>query len=294
MIRKKSLWFALMASVLLGCSGAQKESSYLKRVWVSSAQNLSTPESVVYDAHSGMIYVSNVNAVTSKNPWQDNGGFISLLNAKGEVKKLHWVDGLKAPKGLTIGGEYLYVADLNGIVKIDPSEAKILKRYQAPKGVERLNDIVYDENRSMIYVSDSGTKALYALSEKDGVFHELYPKEKGDKAEENGLYLDQSGVVMQGSVGYLKMLDLKTHKVKILSSEVDIAIDGVTKYLSKGYLVSTWIGEIHHVDTQGKSKKLLDSKPEHTADICYVSELDLLLVPDFDKHIIAYKVKKIN
>jgi len=292
---KKIAWIALVASVMIGCSGGgAKESSYLKRVWVSGGSSLSVPESVVYDQAHNRLYVSNVNSGASGNPWQDNKGFISSLDSSGEVQVLHWVDGLKAPKGLALDGKMLYVADLNEVVKIDTENAKIIRRYRAPQGVERLNDIVYDANRSRLYVSDSKTKVIYALDEKNGKFTELYPKEQDPKAEQNGLCLNQDQLIMQGSVGYLKSLGLKDHHIRNLSSTLEVPIDGVTTYHDRGYLVSSWVGEIYHVSKNGTVLSLLKSKPSRSADIFYAPMLDLLLVPDFDAHIIAYKVKNIK
>jgi len=69
-----------------------------------------------------------------------------------------------------------------------------------------------------------------------------------------------------------------------------VAIDGVTKYRDKGYIVSTWIGGIFFIDKSGKVEAILGNK-FHTADIFYSKELDLLLVPNFAHKILAYKVK---
>ncbi len=291
---KKTVLITLFAFTMIGCSGGgASESSYLKRAWQSSGENLAVPESVVYDKELKVLYVSNVNSASSGNPWANNGGFISQIDKNGKVLNLKWITGLKAPKGLTLDGQFLYVADLDSVVKIDTAKSKIVATYQAPKGINKLNDIVYDKKRKLIYVSNSSSKELYSI-DAQGKFSALYAKEDSPKAEQNGLYIDQDNLVMQGAVGYLKTLALAKHDdIKTISNQVNIAIDGISKYQEKGYLISTWGGEIHFVGKKGTSKLLLDSKPTRSADIFYSSELDLLLVPDFNQHIIAYKIKNI-
>jgi len=290
----KQISFSVVLSLaLLGCGGGESESKNLKPVWQSSGASLAVPESVVYDDRKSQIYVSNVNAKASGNPWVDNEGFLSLLDTQGKVITLKWITGLKAPKGLALYGDTLYVADLDQVVKINTQHAKIVARFHAPKGVAKLNDLVYDPTRELIYVSDSSRKALYAVDAK-GDFSLLYAKEESQKAEQNGLYLDHDKLVMQGRVGYLKSLHLdKPKEVDILSQQINIPIDGITPYQDRGYLVSAWAGEIHFVSRNGTEKILIKTNPVHSADIFYSEKLDLLLVPDFDQHIIAYKVKNI-
>jgi hypothetical protein len=283
----------LLSFAIIGCSRGATESESLKIVWQSSGEALSVPESVVYDEEKRCFYVSNVNSQSSGNPWVNNSGFISVLNQDGSVKVLHWIEGLKAPKGLTLDGSMLYVADLDQVVKIDTIKGKIIERFQAPKGVDRLNDIVYDAKRHLLYLSNSSTKEIYQVDDK-GIFLRRYAKESDSKAEQNGLYIDHDNLIMQGSVGYLKALSLDSdNQLKSISNQIHIPIDGITKYKEKGYLVSAWGGEIHFIDKNGKERLLLDSKPNRSADIFYVQSLDLLLVPDFDKHVIAYKIKNI-
>jgi hypothetical protein len=204
------------------------------------------------------------------------------------VIKLKWAVGLKAPKGITVYRDSLYVADLDEVVKIDISSGKVVDRAKAPKGVVRLNDIVCSRKRESCFVSDSGTKKIFEVSES-GDFKLLYNKEKSPKAEQNGLFIDGDSLIMQGEVGKLKSLDLNGHKVTTISNSVGVAIDGITKYKDKGYIVSTWSGGVYLIDNRGKSKKLLGDR-FNTADIYYSKELDLLLVPNFDKSILAYRV----
>jgi hypothetical protein len=285
---KKSIYLALISLALISCANPPINSDVLSQSWESRGE-LAIPESVIYDRSQDSIFVSNVNSTKSSNPWSNNGGFISKLNAKGEVIKLKWATGLKAPKGIVSANGHLYASDLDSVVDIDISTGKIVHIFQAPKGIERLNDIAYDANRKLLFVSDSKTKQLFSVT-TDGKFTKIYDRENSPKAEQNGLLVDGDNLIMQGEMGKLKALNLTTQKVKIVTYRLGVAIDGVTKYRDKGYIVSTWIGGIFFIDKSGKVEAILGNK-FHTADIFYSKELDLLLVPNFAHKILAYKVK---
>ncbi len=282
---KKTLSLTLLL-LLTGCI----DSSSIKEQYKSSGANLSIPESVVYDKNQNVIYASNVNSIKSSNPWINNNGFISKLDKNGKVIKLKWATGLQSPKGLAVYKNSLFVSDLNQVVQIDTTTGKIVNKFPTPKGIKMLNDIACDEVKEECFVSDSGTKQIFKLS-KDGKFTLLYDKEKVSNPEQNGLYIDQDNLIMQGEVGKLKSLNLKTKKVTTISDSVGISIDGITKYEDKGYIVSTWSGGIYFVDKQGKTKQILGDG-FNTADIFYSNDLDLLLVPDFAHHILGYKVSQ--
>lgn len=277
----------LVLLFFVGC--IDNANSNLKEVWKSS-DSLSIPESVIYDKKQNLIYASNVNSIKSSNPWTNNNGFISKLDTNGKVIQLKWVTGLQAPKGLWVYKNNLFVADLNQVAQIDTNTGKIIHKFHAPKGITKLNDITCDEKKEVCFVSDSGTKRVFEVS-KNGKFTLLYDKEKSKNAEQNGLLVDNNKLIMQGEVGYLKALDLDTKKVTIITKDLGIAIDGVTKYKDKGYIVSTWSGGIYFVDNKGKVNQILGDE-FNTADISYSESLDLLLVPDFAHHIIAYKLNE--
>jgi len=285
---KKTL--SLITILLL--TGCLDSNSILKEQFKSSGESLSIPESVVYDKTKNSIYASNVNSIKSSNPWINNSGFISKLDKNGKVTKLKWIVGLQAPKGLAVYKNYLFASDLNQVVKIDTNTAKIVAKFPAPKGIKMLNDIACDETKEVCFVSDSGTKQIFEVS-KDGKFTLFYDKEKVKHPEQNGLYIDKDSLIMQGEVGKLKSLNLKTKKVTTISDSVGISIDGITKYKDKGYIISTWSGGIYFVNSSGKTKQILGDD-FNTADIFYSKDLDLLLVPDFAHHILGYKVNLIK
>src|SRR3990167_2886960 len=85
------------------------------------------PESALYSANHKAIFVSNI---ASGNPTETKRvGYISKISPEGKVIKAKWVANLKAPKGIAIIGNYLYVSDVNELVKIDIKAAKIVKTW---------------------------------------------------------------------------------------------------------------------------------------------------------------------
>ncbi len=284
---KKSILVGLIF-LFIGCNG--DTSSVLKEVWRSSDKKLSVPESVTYDKSKDVIYVSNVNGI--KNPWSNNGGFISKLDKNGNILVLKWATGLQAPKGIDILGNTLFVADLNQVVQIDTISGRILHKFKAPKGIDRLNDIACDNQEKRCFVSDSGTKKIFEVSQ-NGIFKLIYRRENSNKAEQNGLLVDGDYLIMQGRVGELKALDLKRKKIKIITKDLDIPIDGLTKYRDGEYIVSTWSGGIYFINKSGEVEKIFGDSFK-TADIFYSKDLNLLLVPDFSHNIVAFKLDKLE
>lgn len=64
--------------------------------------------------------------------------------------------------------------------------------------------------------------------------------------------------------------------------------------VGKDFIISNWNGEINHVSANGQVRKLLDTKTEkiNAADIEYIAEQNLLLVPTFFANkVVAYEVK---
>ena len=284
---KKSLLVGLIL-LLTACNSSNYS---LKEVWRSSDKKLSIPESVTYDKSKDVIYVSNVNSIKSSNPWINNGGFISKLDKNGNILVLKWATGLQAPKGIDLLKNSLFVADLNQVVQIDTVSGKILKKFKAPKGIDRLNDIACDNREQICFVSDSKTKKIFEVS-KDGKFRLIYRRENSKKAEQNGLFVDGDNLIMQGRVGELKALNLKSKKIKIITKDLDIPIDGLTKY-GDNYIVSSWSGGIYLINKNGEVEKIFGDD-FNTADIFYSKDLNLLLVPNFAHNIVAFKLNRLK
>ena len=99
-----------------------------KQIW-ETPRELMVPESVMYDAEHQVIYVANI----AGKPTEKNGqGFIAQINLDGRIKKLRWVTGLNAPKGMGIFQDTLYVTDIDRVHAIDMGSGKIKGTWNGP------------------------------------------------------------------------------------------------------------------------------------------------------------------
>jgi sugar lactone lactonase YvrE len=246
---------------------------------------LRVPESVLFDAGRNVLYVSNIDG---KSDGKDGEGFISQLTPDGKIKNLKWVTGLNAPKGLGMVKNDLYVADLTAVVVIDISTGKISNSIEI-EGAQFLNDITTD-SKGTVYVSDSSTGKIYTL--KDGkaeLFFESkeFTRINGLLALKEGLYVADFG---SGS-NYIVGPDKQLNKIATTAQ----GADGVVMVSKNEYIVSSWHGELYHVNAHGESKKILDTKEQKisAADIDYNPKTKVVYVPTFFANcIMAYELKK--
>jgi len=243
-------------------------SQTLTKLWTTS-DGIKTPESVLYDATSNSIYVSNIDG----NPTEKDGnGFIAVLNTDGTMKNLHWITGLNAPKGQAIYNGNLYVADIDELVVISISKVKITKRFKI-ENAKFLNDVTVSED-GIVFVSDMGDHKIYALS---GGKLSLW---LDDKALENanGLWAEK-GQLYVGTAQLLQV-NIKSKKITVLIEKTG-GIDGLERLKDGNFIYSNWEGRIF-ITKGSESIKLLDTVgKQNTADIDFVPGKNLVLVPTF-------------
>jgi len=259
----------------------------LTKKW-ETKEVLQVVESVVYDPRKQIIYASNVNSKVSGKVWGNNNGFISKIDMNGNILSLHWAVGLQAPKGLALEGEHLYAADNNSIADINTSNGKIINIFKAPKGTNHLNDLSYDTDKHTLYASDEQNNQILKIS-KNGKFTLFYQIPPSKNTYLNGLLVDNGKLVIQGTKGFLKSIDLTTKKIHILSDTMEkVRMDGIQRYKEEGYLVSQVGENIYFVNKDGASKAFKIKHPTRVADIAYIPKLNLLLAPNFKNKVIAY------
>jgi hypothetical protein len=264
---------------------AQKSLYKLEQVWASES-DLKTPESVIYDSKRELFYVSNVN----ENPWEkDNNGFISKMSKTGEILDLEWITGFSGPKGMAIVDDFLFVADLDELVLIDINEG-VVKDKVVIEGASGLNDITPGEN-STVYITDSNEGKIFQY---DGnavkIFHDDAP------GRPNGLLLVNGNLFTAFSqTSELVYFNTSTLNKTLVATGIG-AGDGITPTNEKDiYLVSDWNGEIFMININGEKSSLLNTKDQgkNTADIWFIQEENLLLVPTFfDNRVVAYRLVK--
>jgi DNA-binding beta-propeller fold protein YncE len=252
----------------------------LSELWATDTI-MKTPESVLYDAKRGVLYVANMNRTEEG----DDTGFISRLNTDGTVIDLHWIDGLNEPRGMGIHGDLLFATDMNRLLVIDIEKGEVQKMVPVDGSVF-LNDLSIAEDGT-IYFSDSRANKVQAY--KDGEITDWIPEIEGP----NGLF-DEGEEMLVGGQGAeeVRLVNKATGEYKVLASGVrvdGIEYTGIDDY----YIVSEWKGVIHMIGND-TIQKLLDTEAEkkNTADIGYNMEKKIVYVPTFfDNRVVAYQLK---
>jgi sugar lactone lactonase YvrE len=261
-------------------SGVQAAPREAKKLWETAG--FKNPESALFDAAGGVVYVSNVNGEPTG---KDGNGFISKVAPDGKIAVLEWVTGLDAPKGLARAGDKLYVSDIDKLVEIEIASGKILNRYDA-KDAKFLNDVAADAGGN-VYVSDMATNTIWRLS--GGTFDVFL---KDDKLEgPNGLLVEGDtllvgawGVMTDGFAtkipGHLKMVSLKDKTITSRGDGSPIGnLDGLEPFGDGAYLVSDWMaGKVMRIGRKGKVRVLVDLG-QGTADLGYDPKTATAFIP---------------
>lgn len=251
----------------------------LAQIWKTDS-TLTGSESTLYSAEANVIYVScgNTDPVA-----KDSDGFIALLNPDGSFKDRNWITGLHAPKGMAILQGKLYVTDIDEIVIIDIAKSEIESKVLVEDAVF-LNDAASDG--TLVYFSDSRAGVIYSLDIEGNIVAVIESTEgiNGLECFDGHLYaLDKEG---------LKRYDTKKYMPSLINTEVTGG-DGLIVLNDSTFIASRWAGQIFFIKGN-ETSLLLDTEAEksNTADIGYISDENLLLVPTFMKNeVVAYHMK---
>jgi DNA-binding beta-propeller fold protein YncE len=222
----------------------------LEQIW--RVRGLANPESAALSADGTFLYVTNVNG---EGGARDGNGFISRVSTEGEVLQREFATGLNAPKGLMLGGDALYVADIDQLVVIDAASGAVRRRVPAPGSVF-LNDLTFAPD-GQVLIADSGAGRIYAVrSETAEVWleHELLDSI-------NGLLPEPQRLVVTTMAGRLLAIDYGSRAVTVLAQGLGEA-DGVAPLGGGRYLVSAWPGQMFVVNADGSSEQIADTRQE--------------------------------
>ncbi len=261
-------------------SGEDRPTVTLTKKWETEAV-LTTCESVLYDDQNDRLYVANINGGPGE---KDNNGFISIVSMDGSVATEKWATGMDAPKGMGLHNGRLFVADIDRVHEIDVATGAIVQEHRV-EGAVFLNDITVDNEK--VYVSDSRGGSIYLI--ENGNVSTFMSDVEGP----NGLfYEDGKLMVALWNAKALATLDISSKEITKRTEGIENP-DGIEALGRNGYLVSSWNGIVHHVDSDWKSTILIDTRKDsvNAADIEYVKSKNLLLVPTFFKNtVVAYEV----
>lgn len=251
----------------------------LTQAWITDS-TFTGSESTLYDPENDVIYVSCGNTDAGA---KDGDGFIAVLNPDGSVKEMNWVEGLHAPKGMALLEGKLYVTDVDAVTIIDVAGAAVEKNIPV-ENAQFLNDLATDG--TTIYFSDSRSGMIYTLDQEGNVEAVVDNAEgiNGLECHDGDLYsLDKEG---------LKRYDVSDYTPTLIDSTVKGG-DGLVILNDSTFIASRWAGEIFFIKGS-ESTLLLDTKTEksNTADIGYIADEQLVLVPTFMKNeVAAYKLE---
>lgn len=275
---------------------AQEQFPY-KLTKVFDTDGFEAPESVVKDPVNNVLYVSNVNG----NPTdKDGNGYISKVGLDGKMVEKKWVDGLNAPKGMSIYKGKLYVADIDEIIEIN-IKTKRVQSFQAPEATF-LNDVTADI-RGNVYASNTfGFSGIYKLSKKGKV--SLWMKD--DKLNmPNGLLMDKKDLYVANwgidlnpetyatkTLGSLLKVNIKDKTITTVTQPIG-NLDGLQKTVH-GHFITDWLsGKLLYLNgTNNQVSEALDL-PKGSADIGFDKASKMVYIPlMLDGKVLAYKLSK--
>ncbi len=251
----------------------------LDQVW--RAEGLANPESTALSADGTFLYVTNVNGEAAA---KDGNGFIARVGVAGRILEREWARGLNAPKGIMLGGDALYVADIDELVVVDAASGAVRRRVAAP-GALFLNDLTFAPD-GQVLIADSQNARIYAVQ---SVTVEVWA-ENSLLGSVNGLYPEPSRLIVTTMAGRLLAIDYQTRAISVLAEGLGDA-DGVAPLGDGSYLVSEWPGLMHIVAADGTHQTILDSR----AQTIYLNDFllvgDMLYQPNWEPSTItAYRV----
>lgn len=243
--------------------------------------NLANPESAALSADGSFLYVTNVNG---EGEAKDGNGFIARVSTDGSVLNREFVTGLDGPKGITLGGDSLYVADIDQLVIVDAGTGAIRRRVPAP-GAKFLNDLTIAPD-GQVLIADSESQRIYSAREnmiEVWLEHELL-------RSVNGLMPEPARLIVTTMQGRLLAVNYATREITVLAEGLGDA-DGVAALGDGRYLVSEWPGLMHVVSPDGTHETILDTRAENRYLNDFLLVGDMLYQPHWEPgEMSAYRV----
>ena len=280
--------FVSLLILTVACGQQTKPGDLMVKKW-ETGPGLKTPESVLYDDSTGVIYVSNVDGKPSE---KDKRGFIATLSVDGQILKADWVTGIDAPKGMGILNNHLFVSNIDEVVEIDISTATIIKRYPVA-GSTFLNDIATDPKTGKVYITDSGTGTVYILMNGEVSLWLQGPMFKGA----NGLFIKDSVLYIGTDNGILQAQTQSGEVKPWITKDYEGEVDGLYVTSEGKFIFSDWKGSVFITGKDGKPELLLNTSAQNinAADFGIIASRKMILIPTFfDNKVVCYTLDDIK
>ncbi len=233
--------------------------------------------------------VTNING----SPFEtDDNGFISKLSPDGKVIDLKWIDGssdkvqLHAPKGMTIIGNKLFVADITQLRVFELPSGKQLPSINV-EGSSFLNGITAG-NGDYVYVTDTGMKPGFEASGTDAIYKvwangkvETILKDP-NMGRPNGILNDNGDiyVVFFSTAKMIKMDD--KGNITEMPKPFGARLDGLVKLKDGSLAMSSWESSSIDVYKNGEYETIAEFL-NSPADMDVDTKRNRLLIPLFNE-----------
>lgn len=209
-------------------------------------------------------------------------GFLTLLNAQGDVVDWRIVDGLDAPLGMAFGHDRLYVIDTNRIRVFTWPAYETVDMIDLDTTVA--NDIAVAPDGTL-YVTDTAQHAVVRVS-TDGRRTTIGGNEKFTGA--NGIALAGDNLYVGGE--RLWRVELQSGHVETVGPDWLVDIDGI-EFEDDGTLQVTPVGGPLVRLSADNSVEILSGDGISSANHGYSAVLGLALIPTgFDNAVIAIHI----
>ena len=187
-----SLKFGRLGGAVVVCASVATPILAQEAEVLWQADGFAMPESVLWDAGTGLFYVSSMGVDPMA---KDGDGYIATLDAAGAVRNMAFATGLDSPKGMGVADGVLYVSDIDSVKAIDLASGQVTATYTG-EGVVFLNDVTIGTDGT-VYVSDTFGNAVFKI-EGDGLT--LVAQGEG-LAGANGLMPGPEGKLLVANLG---------------------------------------------------------------------------------------------
>ena len=239
------------------------------------------PEAVRYDPEQDVYFVSNFGSGNSGDT--DNNGFISRMLPDGTVERVAFIAGgtggviLHAPRGMTIVGDTLWVADADAVRAFHRrTGAPLATARFAEFDVGFLNDVAPGPDG--IYVTDTGKNRIYRIA--DGIVTIAL----ADTAlgRPNGITWDRGSgrfiVVPYGGATVIRAWRPGSRMVTEIGRGSGAIFDGVEVLADGRILVASQADSSLHLFTQGRGRAILRTAGR-PADIAVDTKRNRVAIP---------------